>query len=222
VLFNLKRNGKNIEAVGQAGKTGWFYMHDRMTGELLLKSQAFVPQHNLFAKAKRAGTRLYPGILGGANWSPVALNEIDQQVYVAAIHAAVNYTLHEAPGKNGEPPIRYTSSELADEDRWGLLSSIDLASGKILWQNRTEQPLVGGVLATAGGLLFTGEGNGNFNAYDSADGKLLWQAKSDAGVNAPPITYEIDGVQYIAVAAGGNPIFGYKQGDNVLVYKLKK
>jgi len=220
VLFNLKRDGKNIPVVGQAGKTGWFYINDRLTGKLLLKSDAFVPQHNLFVKATPEGVSLYPGILGGANWSPVAVNEVVQQVYVAAIHAPVKYTLHETPGKNGNPAIRYASSELAEEARWGLLSAIDLSNGKIIWQQKTEQPLIGGVLATAGGLLFTGEGNGTFNAYDTANGTLLWQAKSDAGVNAPPITYEVDGVQYVAVAAGGNSIFGYKQGDNVLVYKL--
>jgi len=67
-----------------------------------------------------------------------------------------------------------------------------------------------------------GEGNGNFNAYDASNGALLWQTRTDAGVNAPPISYEVDGVQYVAVAAGGNPIFGYKLGDNVLVYKLGK
>ncbi|ROH88033.1 pyrrolo-quinoline quinone [Pseudomethylobacillus aquaticus] len=221
VLFDLKRDGKVIQAVGQAGKTGWFYVHDRRTGKLLIKSDAFVPQHNLFAKATFEGTRVFPGILGGANWSPVALDQAAQQAYVAAIHAPINYTLHEKPGLNGAAPIRYAASEPLDEARWGLLSAIDLTDGKIRWQVKTEQPLVGGVLATKAGLLFTGEGNGHFNAYDSANGKLLWQARSDAGVNAPPISYAIDGEQYIAVAAGGNSIFGYKQGDNILVYKLK-
>jgi glucose dehydrogenase len=222
VLFELVRDGKRIPAVGQAGKTGWFYVHDRLTGELLFKSDAFVPQHNLFAKATFEGTRLFPGILGGANWSPIALSETDQRVFVAGIHAPIKYTLHETPGKNGEPLIRYASSEPVDEARWGLLSAIDLRTGKIAWQQKTEQPLVGGVLATAGGLVFTGEGNGSFNAYDQQTGALLWQAKADAGVNAPPIAYEIDGVQYVAVAAGGNSIFGYKQGDNILVYSLSK
>lgn len=222
VLFELVRDGKRVPAVGQAGKTGWFYVHDRLTGELLFKSDAFVPQHNLFAKATFEGTRLFPGILGGANWSPIALSETDQRVFVAGIHAPIKYTLHETPGKNGEAPIRYASSEPVDEARWGLLSAIDLRTGKIAWQQKTEQPLVGGVLATAAGLVFTGEGNGSFNAYDQQTGALLWQAKADAGVNAPPIAYEIDGVQYVAVAAGGNSIFGYKQGDNILVYSLSK
>lgn len=222
VLFNLMRDGKSIPAVGQASKTGWFYVHDRLTGNLLLKSDAFVPQQNLFAKATKEGTRIYPAILGGSNWSPTAVNEAEQQVYVAGIHAPFIYTSHEAPARDGNPPIHYASGELSDEPRWGLLSAIDLSNGKISWQKKIDQPLIGGVLATAGGLLFTGEGNGSFNAYDATNGTLLWQAKADAGVNAPPITYSIDGTQYIAVAAGGNPIFGYKAGDNVLVYALPK
>ena len=113
------------------------------------------------------------------------------------------------------------SSKPTKDPRWGLLSAIDLKTGKIIWQNKTAQPLLGGVLATAGGLVFIGEGDGHFNSYNSQTGELLWQAKSEFGVNAPPITYTIDGVQYIAVASGGNAIFGYKQGDAVLVYRLK-
>jgi len=220
-LFNYNLNGKMVAAVGQASKTGWFYVHDRATGKLLKKSEAFVPQHNLFKKATEEGIVVYPGILGGSNWSPVSVDEANQRVFVAGIHAPINYTLHETPAKDGKPAIRYAASEPTKDPRWGLLSAIDLSSGKIAWQNKTAQPLIGGVLATAGGVLFTGEGNGNFNAYNSQNGELLWQTHSDFGVNAPPITYTIDGVQYIAVASGGNSIFGYKQGDAVLVYKLR-
>lgn len=222
VLFNYQQNGKSIAAVGQASKTGWFYVHDRATGQLLKKTDAFVPQKNMFKKATFEGTVVYPGILGGANWSPVSVNEANQQVFVAGIHAPIKYTLHETPAKDGAPAIRYAASEPTQDPRWGLLSSIDLSSGKISWQVKTEQPLVGGVLATAGGLVFMGEGSGHFNAYNSKTGALLWQTKSEFGVNAPPITYVIDGVQYIAVASGGNSIFGYKQGDAVLVYALPK
>jgi glucose dehydrogenase len=222
VLFNYNLNGKTIAAVGQASKTGWFYIHDRATGKLLKKSDAFVPQQNMFKKATFEGIVVYPGILGGSNWSPVSVDEAKQRVFIAGIHAPIKYTLHETPGKDGAAPIRYAASEPTQDPRWGLLSAIDLKTGKIAWQNITTQPLLGGVLATAGGLLFTGEGDGHFNAYDSQTGKVLWQAKSEFGVNAPPITYTIDGVQYIAVASGGNSIFGYKQGDAVLVYSLPK
>lgn len=222
VLFDYVKDGKKIPAVGQASKTGWYYVNDRATGALLMKSDAFVPQKNLFAKATKAGTVLYPGILGGSNWSPSALDEENQTSFVAGIHAPIKYTLVDEPAKEGKPAIRYTSSEPTQDARWGLVSAIDLATGRIKWQVKTEQPLMGGVLATRGGLLFMGEGNGDFNAYDSGTGDLLWQAKADAGVNAPPISYEIDGVQYIAVVAGGNAIFGFPSGDNVLVYSLAK
>lgn len=222
VLFDYIKDGKTIAAVGQAGKTGWYYVNDRATGALLMKSEAFVPQKNLFAKASKEGTVLYPGILGGSNWSPSALDEKTQTSFVAGIHAPIKYTLVEEPAKDGLPAIRYASSEPTKDPRWGVLSAINLETGKIRWQVKTEQPLMGGVLATKGDLLFMGEGSGNFNAYDSKTGHLLWQTKVEAGVNAPPISYEIDGVQYVAVVAGGNAIFGYPAGDNIVVYSLKK
>jgi glucose dehydrogenase len=220
VLFDYSLNGKRIPVVGQASKTGWFYIHRRDTGQFINKSEAFVPQRNLFAKATFEGTVVYPGILGGSNWSPVSVDVAKQRAYVAAIHAPIKYTLHETPATQDKPALRYAASEPTDDKRWGLLSAIDLVTGKLKWQYTTPQPLVGGVLATAGGLLFTGEGDGHFDAFDSETGKLLWQDRSEFGVNAPPITYTIDGVQFVAVVSGGNAIFGYKQGDAVLVYKL--
>lgn len=220
VLFSYTVNGKQVPAVGQASKTGWFYIHDRVSGQLLKKSDAFVPQQNLFQKATFEGVVAYPGILGGANWSPVSVDETHQRVFVAGIHAPIKYTLHETPSKDGKPAIRYSASEPTKDPRWGLLSAIDLSSGKLGWQVKTAQPLVGGVLATQGGLVFMGEGNGHFNAYNSHTGDLLWQATSPYGVNAPPITYTIDGTQYIAVVSGGSAIFGYPQGDAILVYAL--
>ncbi|GBG13990.1 pyrrolo-quinoline quinone [Novimethylophilus kurashikiensis] len=222
VLFNLERDGKKIPAVGQASKLGWFYVHNRETGELLVKSEAFVPQENMFVHATEQGVRIYPGVLGGVNWSPSAVDEQAQTAFVAGMHWPVKYTLHITPAEGDKPAIRYSALEPLDEARWGLLSAIDLQTGKIRWQHKTPDPLVGGVLATAGNLIFTGEGNGHLDALDATNGQILWQIKTDAGVNAPPMTYEIDGMQYIAVAAGGNQIFGFKQGDEMRVFALKK
>lgn len=221
VLFNWQDHGKSIPAVGQASKTGWFYVHDRATGKLLIKSDAFVPQSNLFVHATKEGVRVHPGVLGGSNWSPTSLDELHQRVFIAGLHMPIRYTLHEEPAREGVAAIRYVASEPIDEPRWGLLSSVDLETGHIAWQVKTPEPLVGGVLATNGGLVFTGEGNGIFDAFNSDTGDKLWQYQASAGVNAPPITYTLDGEQYIAVAAGGNAIFGYKQGDSLLVFKLK-
>ncbi len=220
VLFDYQYQGKTIPAVGQASKTGWFYIHHRHTGALIRKSEAFVPQQNLFKKPSFEGTVIYPGILGGSNWSPASVDTQTQTAYVAAIHSPIKYTLHETTVKSGETPMRYSASEPTNDARWGLLSAIDLASGKLRWQHKTAQPLVGGVLSTAGNLVWTGEGDGHFRAYDSQTGKVLWETKSNFGVNAPPITYAINGKQYIAVVSGGSAIFGYPQGDAILVYAL--
>ncbi|HEU0113585.1 MAG TPA: cupredoxin domain-containing protein, partial [Thermomicrobiales bacterium] len=80
---------------------------------------------------------------------------------------------------------------------------------------------VGGSTATAGGLVFTGESNGNFDAYDAKTGDRLWQFQTGAGVNAPAVTYEVDGVQYVAVAAGGNEQENTPRGDSIWAFSLQ-
>ena len=157
-------------------KTGWYYVNDRVTDKLLMKSDAFVPQNNLYAKATKEGTVLYPGILGGANWSPSAVDESSQTGFVAAIHAPIVYKLVEETAHDGIPAIRYASSEPTKDPRWGVLSAINLATGKMQWQVKTEQPLLGGLLATSSVLLFVGEGNGHFNATQSNTWNLLGTA----------------------------------------------
>ncbi|HSH77566.1 MAG TPA: plastocyanin/azurin family copper-binding protein [Herpetosiphonaceae bacterium] len=72
-----------------------------------------------------------------------------------------------------------------------------------------------------GGLIFAGEGNGSFNAYDARTGQTLWQFQTGAGVNAPPVTYEVDGEQFVAVAAGGNAHVNFARGDTLWVFSLK-
>ena len=221
VLLDVEKDGTIIPAVAHAGKTGWLYVLDRRDGSLLYKSEPFVPHTNMFRRPTPEGIEIAPGGAGGANWSPTAFDPRTGLAYVAAMHWPMRYTVKEIPASADKGAVRYTSLEPADTQRWGLLSAIDTqAAGRIRWQVRTDEPLVGGVLATAGNLLFMGEGNGKFNAYDSQTGKLLWQFDCDAGVNAPPITYEIDGRQYVAVAAGGNQLFGFKQGDSIRVFAL--
>jgi glucose dehydrogenase len=84
--------------------------------------------------------------------------------------------------------------EPSDEAKWGVLAAIDLKQrGKLKWTVRTDQPLVGGVLALKSGVVFTGEGNGHLSAFDSLSGKRLWRFQTGAGVNAPPIAFTLDG-----------------------------
>ncbi|HEU4456732.1 MAG TPA: PQQ-binding-like beta-propeller repeat protein, partial [Longimicrobium sp.] len=116
--------------------------------------------------------------------------------------------------------LQYASTRNTDE-AWGTLTAIDLAAGgRLRWQVRTREPLVGGVLATAGGLVFSGAGKGRFAAFHAGTGRELWSWQAEAGVNAPPVTYGVGGRQYVAVAAGGNALFGFKQGDTVVAFAL--
>jgi glucose dehydrogenase len=80
--------------------------------------------------------------------------------------------------------------------------------------------MIGGALATAGNLVFAGEGNGWFKAYDATNGKVLWKYQCGAGVNAPAVSYTVNGKQYIAVAAGGNTQLDFKRGNSVFVFAL--
>ncbi len=220
VLFETEVNGAKVQAVGQASKTGWFYAHDRKTGALLYKSEPFVPQENLFTPPTAEGVRIAPGAAGGASWSPVAYTPETSMVYVAAVHMPTRYTVHADPGDSDHPPLHYTTTTPTDDPHWGTLSAIDTKTGKITWQKKVEHPLIGGVVVTKGGLIFVGEGSGRVDAFHATTGELLWQFQTEAGVNAPPIAYEVDGTEYIAVAAGGNPLFGYKPGDELLVFAL--
>lgn len=222
VLFTTQHQGQAVQAVGQAGKTGWFYVHNRITGELLFKSEAFVPQHNMFTLPSEQGNVIYPGVIGGSNWSPVSVDEQRRMVFIAGIHWPVKYQLHELKAKGNKPALKYSSmSPIEDGEKYGLLSAIHLDTGKLLWQHRVKAPLIGGVLSTKTGLVFSGEGSGEFFALDSNTGKRIWQQANPAGVNAPPVSYEVSGKQYLAVAIGGNKLFGFKQGQTIKAWALK-
>ena len=220
-LFDLDVDGKMVPAVGEASKLGWYYVHDRRNGALLFKSEAFVPQDNLFARPTPEGVRITPGPAGGSNWSPASLDAARGVVYVAGMHIPMIFRTAELPAQGDKPAVPYSIIEPSHEDNWGTLTALDLKDkGRIAWQTRTDQPLIGGVLATAGDLVFTGEGSGAFSAFDANTGAKVWSFNCGAGVNAPPVSYEIDGKQYIAVAAGGSQIWGFRQGGAVVVFGL--
>lgn len=210
------------KAIVHAGKTGWMYVLDAATGKLIRRSDAFVPQENMFAQPTPEGTRMLPGANGGQEWSPVAVNPELQYAYSVALHQPMNYKTHYAPKETGRLWLGSAFVAIPGEEQWGYVSAINLKTGKIAWQVKTEQPMIGGATATAGGLMFTGEGNGWFKAYDARTGGVLWSFYCGAGVNAAPSVFEVDGEQFVAVAAGGNFQLGYPLGDAVFVFGLPK
>ena len=102
------------------------------------------------------------------------------------------------------------------------LSAIDLTNGKIKWQRKTDKVLIGGLMSTSTGLVFQGEPDGHFSAFDADTGKVLWRYHTGAGVNAPPIAFVLDGEEFIAVAAGGSSVWQTPLGNAVFVFGLPK
>ena len=220
VLFDHRVNEKKIPAVAVAGKTGWVYAHDRRDGKLLFKSEAVVPQSNLFKAPTEDGILASPGSFGGVSWSPTSFDSSRGLFFVAAIHKPSRYFLrHGKYDGKAVPYIEYGAAD--DQDNWGTLSALDFnAAGKIKWQVKTDLPLIGGLLATAGDLVFIGGGDGFFNAYHANTGNHLWRFNCGAGVNAPPVSYQVGDKQFVAVAAGGHFLMGYPGGNALIAFGL--
>ena len=222
VLFDVNQNGTTIPAAGEAGKVGWFFIVDRRTGRLIRKSDPYVlMSKNMFSTPTKKGVVMLPGANGGAEWSPAAYSPKTRNVYVLGMDQLMRFTTQ--PEKTvlgtlrlGSAFINVAPNGLQD----GRFVAINTDTGKIAWTVMTAQPLMGGALATAGNLVFMGEGNGDFDAFDATSGKKLWHYNLGAGVNAPPITYTVGGQQYIAVAAGGNFQLDYPLGDAIAIFKL--
>ncbi|HEU4642310.1 MAG TPA: PQQ-dependent dehydrogenase, methanol/ethanol family [Gemmatimonadaceae bacterium] len=217
VIVKLK-NGK--KAVAEAGKTAYVYILDAATGKLIKRSDEFNRHENYFTQPTAEGARMLPGANGGSEWSPPAVNPTLGYMYVLGLEQPMHYITHSAPLEKGKLWLGSAFKAVPGERQYGTFTAINLNTGKRAWQVETEQPMIGGALATAGNLVFTGEGNGHFNAYDARTGKVLWTFQGGAGCNAPPVTYMLSGKQYIAVACGGNYQLGYPLGDAVLVFAL--
>jgi PQQ-dependent dehydrogenase (methanol/ethanol family) len=213
-------DGKKV--VVHSGKTGWVYVLDAKNGKLIRKSAATVPQENIFALPSPEGTRMLPGANGGSEWSPISIDPALSYAFVASLHQPMNYKTHYAAYEKSRLWLGSAFVAIPGEEQYGLLSAVNLKTGAIAWQNKVPQPMMGGTLSTAGGLTFTGEGNGNFNAYDSKTGKNLWTFNAGAGCNAAPMTFEFEGEQMIAVACGGNYQLSYPLGNAVMIFGLPK
>jgi glucose dehydrogenase len=133
----------------------------------------------------------------------------------------MTYRVENTPYPNGKLWLGGAFTAIPGEAQAGNITAVDYNTGKIKWQVKTPEPMIGGILATAGGLVFAGEGNGKFAAYDSTNGKELWSFRAGAGVNAPPSAYMIDRKQYIVVGAGGNTQVDFHRGNNIIAFSLE-
>jgi alcohol dehydrogenase (cytochrome c) len=216
----MGKDGKMRKVAIHGGKTGHVYVNDRATGELIRFSEAMIPQENMWVLPTKDGARMLPGANGGVEWSPMAVNPKLRMVYAANLHQPMTYHVEQAAYPGGKLWLGGAFKVIAAEKQWGRLAAVNLDTGKLAWKFDTDQPLIGGVLATAGDLVFNGEGNGLFRAFDARTGKKLWEYQCGAGVNAPAVSYTVGGKQYVAVAAGGNTQLDFKRGNSVVVFAL--
>jgi len=200
------RAGRKMVAVG--GKNGFLYGLDRDLTTVVFQVPV-VTMLNTDAPLTTEGTRFAPGTQGGVNWNGPAYSPRQNALYVNSRDWATTVKLGGpetlATHKVGDPFIG-SANVFGDDDpqseRSGWLYAVDADTGNVLWKYHAPQPMVAAVTPTAGGLVFTGDLDGNFLAFDAATGDILFKAKAGGPIGGGVITYTVDGKQYVAVAAG--------------------
>ena len=223
ILVDVKdKDGKMVAAVIHGGKTGHIYVHGRADGKLIRFSEAMIPQEDMWVLPTPEGKRMLPGANGGVEWSPMAVNPNLGMAYALNLHQPMTYHVESAAYPGGKLWLGGAFKAIASEKQWGRVAAVDMHTGKMAWKFDTAEPLIGGALATAGNLLFYGEGNGLIRALDARNGKMLWEYNCGAGANAMPVSYEVKGTQYVAMGCGGNTQLDFKRGNSMFVFALPK
>ena len=160
---------------------------------------------------------------GGTNWAPMSYNPDTGSFYVVATVRTSAFGRYGDTFKKGLRYVGGTQSAPIGSPMSGTFTAVGGNTNKMVWQNKTPYRIGngGGSTATAGGLVFHGEPDGNILAYDAKTGAELWKFQTGFGAEAPPVVYEVDGDQYIAIAAGGNQLTGSAYGDAVWSFSLK-
>jgi alcohol dehydrogenase (cytochrome c) len=161
---------------------------------------------------------VYPSILGGKNWEPMSFNPQTGLAYANTLAFGGHYKTEAATYKAGE---WYLGMDLTDLWEWGdgprgHLKAIEPMTGKTKWEAPSDIPRFSGVLSTAGGVVFSGRLTGEFDAFDADSGKKLWSFQTGSGIEGQPVTWQQDGVQYVAVTSGYGGVYSIFSGDERL------
>jgi len=215
-----------------AGKDGHVYGTDRATGRRIYSTVVSTIE-NIDAPLTGKGARFCPGVNGGVEWNGPSYSPRTNLLYVGSIDWCTTLATYSAdqPGKlKGKEALPWTGSNKLrapfganDSTRRGWLTAIDADKGSIKWRYASPTPVIAGVTATAGDVVFTGDLNGRILAFDARDGRQLWSYSAGAPIGGGVITYEVGGREYLAVAAGINSPVGWKLESppaTVLIFAL--
>jgi alcohol dehydrogenase (cytochrome c) len=210
VLFDGEMDGKPRKLLAQASRNGWFFVLDRETGKNYV-SAPFVktnwtkgldakgqPIPNPAKEPQIAGTLVAPNAEGGVNWPPPTYSPATGLFYVNATRSYAIYYIFD----DSDKPEGWGGHDLGTWDE-SMLQALDYRTGKIKWSHKWETPGIdGGLLSTAGNLVFAGDPSNNLVALNATTGEPLWHANLGSPVSNGAITYELDGHQYLVVGAG--------------------
>ena len=216
VLVDLTLDGRKVKAVIQANRNGFFYALDRTTGKLL-KARPYTrvtwaekigadgrpivtPDH----EPTEEGTFACPGLGGGHNWQATAYSQQTGLYYFGSSESCQLFYKTRQDFTTGQWYQASTVDARPNEHGTGAVLAVDPATGETKWRFDMVSPPSAGMLATAGGLVFTGDKEGYLIAFDARTGRVLWKFQTGGAVAAPPISYALEGKQYIAVASGAS------------------
>lgn len=225
MLFNVRRGGKTIRAVGHANKEGHFWIFNAATGKVLAESPDVVPETRPRPLPTAKGVKVCPGAIGGIEYTPAAYSPITHAVYQQGVNACMIYQLsplsQTQAHRSGNFDFGGTITPV--KPFFGTMSAISANTGKFLWHKKVSEPMVGGSLATAGNLVFAASDNGYLYAFNARNGNILWKGHVGLPTGAAPIAYAVNGTEYIALATGGSNVAsltGVKTGGMFAVFKL--
>lgn len=213
VLVNAMWKGQERKLLLHANRNGFLYVLDRITGKPLMATrmvdkltwasgidpQTWLPELLPANETTDQGVATCPAVRGATNWYSTAFNPSTRLYYVMTVEDCTVYRKADDGGYS-----RYFDPASPAKK---ILRAFDIETGKVSWQIDMPGPVqsnYSGVLTTASGLVFFGESSGGFAAVDAKTGKYLWHFETNHAIKASPMTYQIDGRQYVAIASGGN------------------
>ena len=236
VLVDMNIANEIVPAMIKADRNGFFYVLNRTNGELIsaepyvtvnwakkidketgrpVENPEYRPQLDKWAK------NICPNLIGGKNWQPMSYSEQTGLVYIPTFNMCMDLVNRKQEFVKG---AFYLAQEFdlgvaGDGGHLSEMKAWDPVTQKQVWGIKEDLPFLSGALSTGGGLVFYGNAHGMFKAVDAGTGDILWSFKAGSGINQGPITYEVDGKQYLALVSGrlvGPPSFFGKIGEKVI------